>query len=86
MATRVKTAKTLRAYEYGNFHGWKITVPAGSVVCNRTARGPDDSYRFWHDFQRCAEELAGGKNSILEHFLDKYGINVPAEYCEPYDK
>ncbi len=79
-----KTAKTIKDYTTA-FKGYKITVPAGSIVSNCTACGPDDTYRFWQDFGAIAEKLTGHKNSCLSHDLNFYGLNIPAEYCEPYE-
>ncbi len=82
-ATTYKTARTIKEYQV-KCCGWDITVPVGSRVANKTACGNDDAYRFWQDFHKTAEILTGYKNSILAHDLDHYGINIPAEYCEPY--
>jgi len=79
----VKTAKTIKEYRR-RYHGWDLVVPAGSLVTNQTACGPSDSYHFWRDWNKIAEELTGFKNSILAHDLTYYGLNIPAEYCEPY--
>jgi len=79
----IKTAKTIKDFK-ADFKGYNILIPAGSTVSNNTARGPDDSYHFWVDFKEHAEKITGHKNSILNHDLTYYGINVPAEFCEPY--
>lgn len=81
--TTYKTARTLQPYKVKAF-GYDITVPAGSLVSNKTACGNDDTYRFWQDWQKLAEELTGYKNSILAHDLTHYGLNIPADFCEPY--
>ena len=73
--TRPKTARTTKEYKVRAF-GHDLVVPAGSVVSNRTACGPDDNYRFWESF------YAKG-NSLLIHDLKHYGLNIPAEYCAP---
>lgn len=83
--TTPKTAKTNREYKT-HFKGWDIVVPVGSLVSNVTACGPDDSYRFWKDWHAIAKELTGFPHSILAHDLTYYGINIPSEYCEPYEK
>jgi len=48
--------------------------------------GYDDNYRFWTDFHKEAKRITGFKDSILKHDLTYYGINVPGEYCEPYEE
>lgn len=83
MSKTYKTAITTKPYTL-DYNGWKITVPAGSKVSNKTAMGYDDNYHFWEDWQKTAEEVTGYKNSILAHDLTYYGINVPAEFCEGY--
>lgn len=89
MAISHKTAKTIKDYVVKNYrgqgnHGHSYTVPAGSSISNHTACGNDDNYRFWTDFHKIAEETTGFKDSILAHDLTYYGLNIPAEYCEPY--
>lgn len=83
MKPTLKTARTLRPYTTRAF-GWEITVPAGSIVGNGTAHGPDDRYRFWLDFRAEAARLTGFTDSMLRFDLEHYGLNVPAEFCEPY--
>ncbi len=79
-----KTAKTIKEYRV-NYTGYgEIIVPVGSTVSNSTACGNDDNYRFWTDFHKIAEEISGYKDSLLAHDLSHYGLNIPAEYCEPY--
>lgn len=80
----IKTAKTIKPYSV-RYNGWDIIVPEGSIVSNGTACGPDDSYRFWSDWHKEAERLTGFNQSMLSHNLTYYGLNVPAEYCEPYE-
>jgi hypothetical protein len=82
-ARKVKTARTIKPYP-ATFGGYSFTVPAGSLVSNQTACGPDDAYRFWRDFHATAQQLTGFPDSILRHDLTHYGLNIPAEYCEPY--
>ena len=79
----IKTAKTIKDYTVDAF-GYTIKIPAGSIVTNSTACGPDDDYHYWEDWKKTAEDLTGFKNSCLAHDLTYYGINIPAEYCEPY--
>jgi hypothetical protein len=83
VATKLKHAKTIKPYATA-FKGWEITVPVGSTVSNQTAMGPDDSVRFWADWRHTAREITGYDRSILAHDLQHYGLNIPAEYCEPY--
>jgi len=78
-----KQAKTIKDYPVRAF-GYSFTVPAGSTVSNVTACGNDDNYRFWRDWQAVAKQVTGFKHSILAHDLTYYGLNIPAEYCEPY--
>lgn len=81
-----KTAKTIKDYHVKNYRGYgPFTVPAGSKVTSQTACGPDENYHFWQDFHKVAEEVSGFKDSLLGHDLTYYGLNIPAEYCEPYD-
>lgn len=81
-----KTAKTIKDYYVKDLFGYgPVTVPAGSLVGNHTACGNDDNYRFWLDFKKTATEVSGGfKDSLLHHDLTFKGLNIPAEYCEPY--
>ncbi len=79
-----KSAKTIKDYPV-KYHGYSFTVPAGSKVSNHTACGNDDSYRFWQDWQKVAEKVTGFKHSALAHDLTYYGLNIPSEYCTPYE-
>lgn len=81
-----KRVKTIKEFKANNYFGYDIIVPVGSIVTNKTACGYDDDYRYWEDWQECAEKLTGFKNSCLAHDLTYHGINIPAEYCEPYPK
>ena len=83
--TTYKEAKTIKEYEV-KFYGYDIVIPVGSTVCNKTAIDNDDDYRYWEDWKEYAEKVTGFANSCLAHDLTYYGINVPAEYCEPYRK
>lgn len=83
MATKLKFATTIREYKTKAF-GWDIVVPVGSSVSNNTAMGPDDNYRFWDGFEKEIQKLTGFANSPLAHDLAHYGLNIPAEYCEPW--
>ena len=78
-------AKVIRPYQVEKF-GYTIVVPVGATVNNQTACGPDNNYRFWDDWQSTAKALTGYENSTLAHDLTYYGINVPAEFCEPYQE
>ena len=84
MKTPYKTSLTTKPYTV-DYKGYTITVPAGSRVSNKTAMGNDDNYHFWQGWSAQIEELTGFKNSILAHDLTYYGLNIPAEYCEPYE-
>lgn len=81
--SKYKTAKVTKEYRTRAF-GYDVIVPAGATVSNKTACGNDDNYRFWQDWQLQAKELTGYSNSILAHDLTHYGLNIPAEFCEPY--
>ncbi len=85
MKTSFKSAKTIKEYKT-NISGWEIVIPVGSIVSNKTAGGNSDDYRFWTDFKGYAEKLTGYRESMLSHDLTYYGVNVPAEFCEPYKK
>ncbi len=78
-----KIARTTKEFTTA-YKGWDLVVPVGSIVSNKTAMGFDDAYRFWNDWTAYVEKLTGYKNSILAHDLTHYGLNIPAEYCEPY--
>ncbi len=82
-AHKYKMARTTKEYRT-SYKGWDLVVPVGSTVSNKTAMGWDDAYRFWNDWKEYVEKLTGFKNSILAHDLTYYGLNIPAEYCEPY--
>lgn len=78
---RYKTARTTREFKT-EYRGYNITVPAGSLVSNRTACGNDDDYRFLADWDTV--QLVGYKAPMLAHDLQYYGLNIPAEFCTPY--
>jgi hypothetical protein len=85
MKTRFKTSKTIKEYrtKFGAGHlKYDLTVPAGSQVSNQTALGCDDNYRFLSGVP--TKVLVGYDAPILAHDLTHYGLNIPAEYCEPY--
>ena len=78
----VRFAKTIRDYQVVGFRGeWNFTVPAGSVVSNVTAMGPSANIHYLANPSKFSE-----RNSLLEHDLKYYGLDIPAEYCEPYAK
>lgn len=85
MKPTFKSAKTIKEYS-AEMSGYNIVVPVGSIVNNSTALGYDDNYRFWQDYKKTTKQLTGFWNSILDHDLYYYGLNIPAEYCEPYQK
>lgn len=80
---RYKTAKTIKEYKttYGRLQ-YAITVPVGSTVSNSTAMGNDDKCRFLTNFS--TKVLVGYDAPMLAHDLTYYGLDIPAEYCEPY--
>jgi hypothetical protein len=78
-----KTARTIKPYPT-IFKCHKFTVPKGSTVSNKTARGYDDNYRFWTSWKNFVEKLTDFKDSSLAHDLKYYGLNIPAEYCEAW--
>ena len=81
----LKTAKTIKEFRAEKCMGYGLViVPVGSRVSNNTACGNDDSYRFWLDYHKVAEEVSGFKDSMLHHDMKYRGLNIPAEYCEPY--
>ena len=79
-----KTSTTKRKYKVV-YKGWNIIIPKGSAISNLTARGCDDSYRFWIGWESIIEKLTGHKGSLVAHDLRHYGLNIPAEYCNPYN-
>lgn len=76
------TAKTIKEFKV-TFYGYAIVVPIGSTVTSRTAMGDDLNYRFWTGNTK-SEELTGFKDSHFAWDLGHTGLNIPAEYCEPY--
>jgi hypothetical protein len=81
-----KTVKTIKDYPVNKFRGgYSFTIPAGSIVSNKTACGYDDSCRFWVNFREVARKVTGYKNSLLSHDLEYYGVNVPAVYYKGSD-
>lgn len=83
MKTTFKTAKTVKDYAV-KYSGYDLIIPAGSIVNNRTACGNDDTYHFLEGTRKLAKDVTGFPHSILAHDLAHYGLNIPAEYCEPY--
>lgn len=83
MKTTYKTSKTIKEYTV-NFRGYKLVVPVGSTVSNRTAIDNDDKYMFLEDIQELAFRHTGFADSLLRHDLTYYGLDIPKEYCEPY--
>jgi hypothetical protein len=85
--TKFKWSRTIREYKVKWGQGrvpYDITVPVGSLVNNQTALGCDDNYRFLTNFD--TKVLVGYEAGMLAHDLTHYGLNIPAEYCEPYPK
>ena len=82
-AKSIKYSTTKFPYEV-EVNGYQILIPAGTRVCNQTASGCDDTYRFVMGTSAIARTLTGLPSSILEHDLKHRGINVPAEFCHPY--
>lgn len=81
--TTLKKSVTTKEFKT-KFKGYDLVIPVGSVVNNWTAMGSDDDYYFWQDFSKIAQELTGYLHSGLSMDLTNYGLNIPAEYCEPY--
>lgn len=81
--TKFKAAKTIKEYSVKAF-GYDLVIPVGSPVSNNTACGNDDSYRFLGGVGAFARAVTGVENSILLWDLTHYGLNIPAEFCEPY--
>jgi hypothetical protein len=81
--TVYKTARTHTEYRTVA-NGYELVIPAGSPVSNSTACGNDDSYRFLNGTAALAKAVTGFEHSILEHDLRYSGLNIPAEFCEPY--
>ena len=86
MKTSFKRSKTIKEYKttYGDRLKYDITVPVGSIVSNSTALGNDDNMRFLTNFS--TNTLVGYDAPMLAHDLTYYGLNIPAEFCEPYKK
>jgi hypothetical protein len=81
----IKRSKTNKEYKT-RYDGYDIVLPAGTEVTNQTALGPDDNYRFVVNTSKLAKEVSGLSHSILEHDLKYRGLNVPEEYCDPYQE
>jgi hypothetical protein len=81
----IKYVKTIKDYKV-KYKLYDLIIPAGSLVSNQTACGPDDNYRYWVIDNHYIEQLTGSKNSLLLHDLSHYGLNIPKEYCKPYPK
>lgn len=81
-AALVKTATVLKPFTI-DFSGHTLTVPVGAKVTNKTASGPDDSYRFWIGWEKSVKEQIGEEliPLTLKYDLDYRGILVPEENC-----
>jgi len=77
------TAKTIKEYRVTHA-GYEIVVPVGSTVTSCTAMGDDQNYRFWIGYEKQIKKLTGSRDSLLARDLWYTGLNIPAEYCEPY--
>lgn len=84
MPAVVKHSHLVKEYQV-EYNGQKLTVPVGWPVSNTTAMGPDDAYRFLTDVEKFATSVTGLPDSMLHHDMKYRGLNVPAEYCAPYD-
>lgn len=88
MKTTAKTARTIKDYTTtfygGSRYGTEITVPAGSTVSNVSAMGADDNYRVWENYTATIKAQLPEMFAALRHDLHYHGLNIPAEYCEPY--
>ena len=89
--SRHKTSRVIKPYRV-TFMGWDLTVKEGCVVSNSTACGHDDDYRFIGGNPKGHIELhTEGFDSdevplTLQQDLTYYGLNIPAEYCKPYEE
>jgi len=81
--SKIKVSKTIKIYK-AVFKDYVFTIPKGAKVTNLTASGPDDSYHFWYDFEEYVTKLTGTNDSMLAFDLKHYGLNFPADFCEPY--
>jgi len=79
----VATSKTIKELKV-TYAGYEIVVPVGSTVTSMTAMGDDLNYRFWTGYGKQVEEITGSKDSLLAWCLGRVGVDIPAEYCEPY--
>lgn len=79
-----KRARVIRDYQV-NFRGYDLVVQAGTLVTNHTACGCDDAYRFPAVCRPIAETSGLKYTGALVHDLMHYGINVPAEFCGPWE-
>lgn len=80
-----KISKTIKEYKV-KYKSYNLVIPVGSLVSNQTACGTDDDYYFWVINNQYIKQLTGYKNSLLLHDLTHYGLNIPKEYCKPYQK
>jgi len=77
------TAKTIKEYRV-TYSGYEIVVPVGSTVTSCTAMRYEENYRFWIGYEKQIKDLTGSRDSLLARELRHVGLNIPAEYCEPY--
>jgi len=82
-----KTSTVIKDCEVDRF-GYFFIVKAGAVVSNSTACGPDGSYRFLRGLDKTEglPDYAKERGSSFRHDYEHYGINIPKEYCKPYDE
>jgi hypothetical protein len=87
-----KTSVTVKPYRI-KFKGWHFVIKKGTVVSNDTAMGPDDNYRFIGSNPKgqliSLESWWSGGTALpltLLHDLKYHGIDIPAEYCKPYEE
>lgn len=89
---RPKTSRVIKDYEVKDFYGFHFTVKAGAVVSNKTAVGYDDDYRFIGG--NPSGQIVSHQNwwegdeipLALKLDIEGHGLNVPAEYCKPYEE
>lgn len=79
-----KRARVIRDYLV-SFRSYDLIVKAGTLVTNHTACGCDDAYRFPVACRPIAETSGMKYTGALVHDLMHYGINVPAEFCGPWE-
>jgi hypothetical protein len=86
MQQKYKKSITIKDYEVNSYYNrWSFIVPKGSIVSNEYRGEYDDAFYWWKGYKPVAEKTTGLKQSMLEYYLENYGLHIPVEYCQPYE-